>query len=147
MKVLLAYDGFNYSSFALDEAIRLGREEAAEITVLSVVPPEARGTKSGGHAGLPPHADEDVIRAFAALRDHGVQAETTVAYGKPAEEIVERAKTGGFDLVLMGTRELGPIERHVLGSVSHKVVKHAPCPVLIVGEHGQTRFEPEVTVH
>jgi len=144
MKVLLAYDGFNYSRFALDEAVRLAREEGAEITVLSVVPPEARATKSGGHAGLPPHADEDVIRAYAAMRDRGVYAETTITHGKPADEIVARAREGGFDLLLLGTRELGPVERHVLGSVSHKVVRHAPCPVVVVGEHGTSRFEPEV---
>ena len=62
MKILLAFDGFDYSQPALDETARLARDEAT-INILSVVPPTARGTKSGGHRGLPPHARKDVARA------------------------------------------------------------------------------------
>jgi hypothetical protein len=60
MKILLAYDGFEYSKHALEEAAKQGVEEASTVTVVGVVPPTARGTKSGGHAGLPPHAEEDI---------------------------------------------------------------------------------------
>src|SRR3972149_9598059 len=54
MKLLLAYDGFDHSQPALEETARIAHEEGAEVTVLSVVPPDARGSKSGGHVGLAP---------------------------------------------------------------------------------------------
>ena len=60
MKILLAYDGFEYSKHALEEAAKQGVEEASTVTVVGVVPPTARGTKSGGHSDLPPHAEEDM---------------------------------------------------------------------------------------
>ena len=47
MKILLAYDGFTHSENALATAADLGRSSQAEITILSVVPPDARGSKSG----------------------------------------------------------------------------------------------------
>ena len=60
MKVLLAYDGLSHSENALATAAELGRAPGTEMTILSVVPPDARGSKSGGHVGLRPHAHEDV---------------------------------------------------------------------------------------
>ena len=65
MKILLAYDGFEYSRHALEEAARMAAKENSTVTVVSVVPPDARGTKSGGRVGLPRHAEEDIARADA----------------------------------------------------------------------------------
>jgi len=59
MKILLAYDGFEYSKHALEEAAKLAAEDASTVTIVGVVPLTARGTKTGGHGGLPPHAEED----------------------------------------------------------------------------------------
>jgi nucleotide-binding universal stress UspA family protein len=141
MKVLLAYDGLAYSHAALEHAAALARDDEAAVTVLSVVPPEARGAKSGGHMGLPPHAQEAVADAKAFLAQREVPAETKVAHGKPAEEILREAATGSYDAIVMGTRELGPIGQLVLGSVSRKVVKEAPCAVIVAGATGIRRFE------
>ena len=71
MRILLAYDGFEHSRHALEETAKLAAEGKGEITVLSVVPPDARGSKSGGHVMLRPHAHEDVARAHAYLRELG----------------------------------------------------------------------------
>lgn len=65
MRVLLAYDGFDRSHRAFEECAELAAGELAAVTVLSVVPPDARGSKSGGHHGLRPHAHEDVARAHS----------------------------------------------------------------------------------
>lgn len=142
MKLLLAYDGFEHSRFALEETARIAHDEDAEVTVLSIVPPDARGSKSGGHVSLPPHAEEDVARAEAYLAERGVEAQVAAGHGRPADEIVEYAEAGGFDLVLLGTRGLGPVGRVVRGSVGRKVAKHAPCAVRIVGKEGSETFEP-----
>jgi len=55
-----------------------------------------------------------------------------VVVGHPPTEIVEAASKPDVDLVVVGARGLGPLGRLVLGSVSDRVVHHAPCPVLVV---------------
>ena len=52
--------------------------------------------------------------------------------GNTASVILAMAKKESVDLIIMGSRGLGTIKEHVLGSVSHQVATHAPCPTLIV---------------
>jgi nucleotide-binding universal stress UspA family protein len=67
-----------------------------------------------------------------------------ILYGDPVEELRREANDGGYDLIVVGSRELGPIGRVVLGSVSARLVKESPCPVLVVGEGAKVRHEPQV---
>ncbi len=148
MKLLVAFDGRAHSVFALDKAIEVAtKAEEAHVTVFSVVQPDARGTKSGGHMGTPPHADEDLEYARGYLANHEIEAVTKAGQGDPADEILEEARTGGCDLIIIGTRELGPIVGRLLGSVSRKVARHAPCPVIVAGSSGAERVEPTVEAH
>ena len=62
-ELLLAYDGFSHSDNALATAAELGGSYHRDHMILSVVPPDARGSKSGGHVGLRPHSSEDVAKA------------------------------------------------------------------------------------
>jgi nucleotide-binding universal stress UspA family protein len=141
MKVLVAFDGTEHSVLALEEAAKITTSEGAELSVLSVVQPDAGPSKSGGHAGLPPHADEDIAFAHRYLTERGIEASTKVSNGDPAEEIVNEARAGDFDLIVVGTRELGPVGR-MLGSVSRKVAKAAPSPIVVAGKDGTKRIEP-----
>jgi nucleotide-binding universal stress UspA family protein len=52
--------------------------------------------------------------------------------GDTASVILTLAQKESADLILMGSRGLGAIQEHVLGSVSHRVATHAPCPTLII---------------
>ncbi len=142
MKVLLAYDGFEHSSHALEEAAEIASGGDAEVTVMSVVPPDARGSKSGGHVSMRPHASDDVARAHEFLRKRGVEATMATAHGDPADEILGEAKKGGYDLIVVGSRKRGVIARALLGSVSAELIGHAPCPVLIADKDGRERIEP-----
>ena len=142
MKILLAYDGFEHSRHALEETAKLTAEGKGEITVLSVVPPDARGSKSGGHVMLRPHSHEDVARAHAYLRELGIPSEMKMEAGDPAEQIVAEATTGGYDIVVVGSRGHGAVGRLLLGSVSTEVVARAPCPVLVAGADITERIEP-----
>ena len=141
MKILLAYDGFEHSESALAEAAELVKDTGT-LSILSVVPPDARGSKSGGHVGLRPHAHEDVARAHKYLRERGLESEMLEEYGDPSEEIARVAAEGGFDLIVVGSRERGAVAEILLGSVSKTLVRTAPCPVLVVGKDGKVRFEP-----
>jgi nucleotide-binding universal stress UspA family protein len=62
----------------------------------------------------------------------GVPLAAEVIEGGPARTIVERASTLPADLVVLGTHGRGGFERLVLGSVTERVLRHAPCPVLTV---------------
>jgi nucleotide-binding universal stress UspA family protein len=54
--------------------------------------------------------------------------------GRADVEIVELAEELGADIIVVGSRGLGGFRRVLIGSVSDSVVRHAPCPVLIVRE-------------
>lgn len=55
-----------------------------------------------------------------------------IPYGSPIQEILKRAKTEDFSLIVMGSQGRGFIPEIFLGSISHNVVRHAPIPVLLV---------------
>ncbi len=52
--------------------------------------------------------------------------------GDPAEQIVRFARKTGFDLLVVGTHGRTGVQRLVLGSVAERIVRQAPCPVLVV---------------
>jgi nucleotide-binding universal stress UspA family protein len=72
----------------------------------------------------------DEVCAIAAESD--VPVETTIVEGTPSREIVRFAEREGCDLVVMGTRGRGGIDRLLLGSVAEKVVRASEVPVLTV---------------
>jgi nucleotide-binding universal stress UspA family protein len=144
MKILLAYDGFEYSHHALEEAARLAAEEDSTVTVVSVIPPSARGTKSGGRAGLPPHAEEDIAIAHDFLSKRGIDADSKIRRGDPADELIAEATEGHYDVAVAGSRGHGPLGQLLYGSVSRKLLKGMPCPVIVAGPDATERHEPEV---
>ena len=74
----------------------------------------------------------DVLLRAAARWRGRASVHTHKPVGDPARELLERA--GGADLLVVGSRGLGAVRRLLLGTVSEKVLQHAPCPVLIVKE-------------
>ena len=62
----------------------------------------------------------------------GDEIETVLAFGPPADVISRRAADSGADLIVLGSRGLGTLERLVMGSISAAVARQAPCSVLIV---------------
>jgi universal stress protein A len=73
----------------------------------------------------------DSLDEWAATAD-GTTVRTAVKSGRPADEIVSLASDERADLIVMGTHGRGDITRLLLGSVADAVVRHAPCPVLLV---------------
>lgn len=62
----------------------------------------------------------------------GVQVKTTTLRGNPSKEIIKYVKKQSIDQLVLGSRGLNTFQEMMLGSVSHKVMKHANCPVTIV---------------
>jgi nucleotide-binding universal stress UspA family protein len=67
-----------------------------------------------------------------AMTTANVQIREVVLHGDPAESIITYAEEHSDALIVMGNRGLSRMRGLLLGSVSDKVVRHAPCPVTIV---------------
>jgi nucleotide-binding universal stress UspA family protein len=72
------------------------------------------------------------------LHKAGAQFTARRELGHPVDRIVSTASDEKVDLIVIGSRGLGGFERLLLGSVSEGVLRHAPCPVLVVRRpHGE----------
>jgi nucleotide-binding universal stress UspA family protein len=146
MKILLAYDGFEHSKRALEEAAELATGSGG-VTIMSVVPEaDARGSKAGGHRWLAPHAHQDVAIAHRFLDERGIEAEMKIAYGDPVEEIRKEVAAGAYDFLIVGSHERTAVGKLFLGSVSKALLEEAPCPVLVAGKNATIRRESTVLV-
>jgi nucleotide-binding universal stress UspA family protein len=65
-------------------------------------------------------------------REEGVAVSFLVWDGDPGDMIVSAAEAEHADMVIVGSHGRGAVGRLFLGSVSEHVVRHAPCPVLVV---------------
>jgi|SRR5690625_232223 len=62
----------------------------------------------------------------------GVEIKVTMLKGHPSQEIIKHVKEQSINQLVIGSRGLNVFQEMVLGSVSHKVMKHANCPVTVV---------------
>jgi nucleotide-binding universal stress UspA family protein len=130
-KILVGYDGSEPSHRALEYAATLA--DGGVVTVASVVPNIA----GVPYAGMPdPFAEETADRllteAKTFLKEHDVSAATIEPVGDAAEKLIRAAEHEGIQLIIVGTRGQNALERLLAGSVSTRLVRDAPCDVLVV---------------
>ena len=77
------------------------------------------------------HADAVAFRAFCDEYFPDV-ADRRLRHGDPATAIVDEARNGPIDAIVMGHHSHGLLERLLTGSVARAVLEHAPCPVIVV---------------
>ena len=80
-------------------------------------------------------AQGKLLSVASAEIEELVPVKTNVLIGKPFREIVEFARRADIDLIVIATHGRAGLNRMLLGSTAELVVRHAPCPVLIVREH------------
>lgn len=140
-KILLATDGSEYSLQSLQKVIPMAKAMQAKLTILSIVEaiPFRKGTEGLSKDELDKllktvssEAEEDLNRAKERFASAGVEVETMLESGKPAETICEVADEGGYDLIVLGDTGRGGLEELFLGSVSNKVAHQAKTDVMIV---------------
>ena len=135
--ILLAVDGSQHSIRAAKEAGDLARAMNSKVLRIVIA-----------YDGIPPYlgepnlqqainarmkeANEVLQKAQDAVGKIPGEIHTELIEGSPAEAIINVAKTRGSTVIVMGSRGLSTMVELVLGSTSHKVVSHAPCPVLVV---------------
>lgn len=135
-RILLAVDGSDHSVRATKEAIKvasLSKECIVEaVFVVDFTKSKSDVLHSQGKEQLELHRREKLEPMIELLKTNHISYKTTLLHGEPGPAIVEYANKENFDLLVIGSRGLNVLQEMVLGSVSHKVVKRANCPVLVV---------------
>jgi nucleotide-binding universal stress UspA family protein len=140
-KILVATDLGEVSAQALASATQMAREHDSTLVVVNVIPDplnqpwatEAYGIDwSEVVENMRSAARGELKRVVSGITPPLAAIETEVLVGAPATEIVRYASERGVDVIVLGTHGRGPVRRAFLGSVAERVVREAPCPVLIV---------------
>ncbi len=143
-KILVAIDGSPLSDKAAEEAVRMAAGNPSQfkskIYAVLVLPNAPRNTFTDFVPSRPITESKEweelrqrifyVIEKDAA--EAGIPLEAKVAYGDPAEELINFADKEEIDVIVIGSTGKGFLKRKLLGSVSDKVARHARCSVYIV---------------
>lgn len=138
--ILVAYDDTEPSRRALDRAATLAEAFGSQVLVTSIAPlhyssPRLTLTVKERGEGLAAR-EEDMRQAQAILQERGIAADALVARGDPASAIARLAEEHDVDLVVVGTRELGALQRLLGQSVSQAVSRRVRCDLLVVHPGG-----------
>ena len=141
MKILVAIDGSTQSSDAIQALAHFGPAE--NITLV-----HALHLPDLDHPMITPKLRDELLKeveeqhrqegerllsdAKKKLPKNVSQVDIILQVGSPSHVILETAQSAHPDLIMMGARGLGPIKEQLLGSVSHRVLLHAPCSVFIL---------------
>ena len=144
-RILLATDGSEEAELAASRAVELTQSTESELHVVYVglVPSFLMSDPGtvGYHRVLLEEIEDEARELLRKLSWRVKVAGGTVAgahlgMGEVDLEIVACAKKLGADLIVLGCRGHRGIRRAIGGSVSDAVIRHAPCPVLVVRSHG-----------
>jgi nucleotide-binding universal stress UspA family protein len=133
-KIVLAVDGSEHSDRAVEAAAELASDGTTEVLVLHFQELGAAGRAGPIPLEQPGEASTLVNRVTEELRGRGVKARGrayAVLTSDVAPRIISEAAGFGAGLIVMGTRGRTDFASLLLGSVAHKVIHHAQCPVLV----------------
>ena len=136
MKVLVATDGSDHSQKAVQKALEMAEREGAQVTLMTVayyskdyfddMPPNIQDKLEAEAAAV-------LKRAKAVFEDRKIPVDAVLEAGVvPANNIIERAREGNFDLILIGSAGVTGLKTIIMGSTAAKVVAHAPCSVMVI---------------
>jgi nucleotide-binding universal stress UspA family protein len=135
-KILVATDGSEHSMKAVQCGLEFAEKHSADVTLMSVsyyakaiydeMPLDIQSK-------LEAEAQAALDKAKALFAAKGIEVTTVLDSGVvPANNIIERAAQGKFDLILIGSAGVHGLGRILMGSTTAKVVAHAPCSVAAI---------------
>jgi nucleotide-binding universal stress UspA family protein len=139
--VLVAFDGSPQAELALAHAVALAQSSRARLALVAVVPPpplmawQAPGGMRGIHESEQTEL-ETALRAAADRVPDDLPVTTRLLDGDPARELLQAARDGDHDVIVMGSRGRGRVQAALLGSVSNRVMNEAEVPVIVVHPAG-----------
>lgn len=149
-RILVPTDFSLPSQKALRHAIEFAKHYDCEVVLLHVLE-SAPFPPAFGLEGAPPTPMADQARSWAEQQlakmareevPEKVRHRTLMRQGNPTQEIVHTAIQEDADLIIMATQGRSGLEQILLGSVAEKVVRKAPCAVLIVREKAKEIVAP-----
>jgi len=139
--ILVPIDFSAPSKKALDYAVAFAEQFGAKLTLLHVVEPVATPDFANS---FPLMMENDKVMAACKARlqalvkqkaiDPKLVEKTLVRQGRAFHEIADAARTLKADLIIISTHGYTGLKHALLGSTAERVVRHAPCPVLVVRE-------------
>ncbi len=137
-KILVATMG-EYMDEIIENTLNILSDKDAEVLFIYVVETSVpfltpKKVKEMMIAELKKRGEEilhDMEKAFEKSQSSGIKFKPIMAEGNPADEIVKTANDENVDVIVMGTGK-SIVDKHLLGSVSEKVVHSAPCTILLV---------------
>jgi len=136
-RIVVAVDTSDYSEMVVARASAIAIAFSAEIHVISVVelPKLIMSEADIGIQDVRRYEKEfqehqkKLIDEY--LKGHDLHIESRVLHGDPSGKILSYANEIGADLIVMGSKAYGKVQRLLLGGVSEDVVRNAKCPVMI----------------
>lgn len=148
-RILVALDGSERAERVLPYVAPLADKFGASVTLLRAT--TSVGMVVAGDIDPTPllEAERQEATAYLAalaarLAEVGLTVSTASPEGPAADALVEHARRTGADLIALTTHGRGGLGRLLFGSVADAVLRHAPCPVLLV-RLGEATGEPERT--
>jgi nucleotide-binding universal stress UspA family protein len=136
-RILIAVDDSPIAAHAANVGFDLARALQGDAALIMVVDPAQTclpesGIPSADQIALAEQDAKRLLAEIGARSDMQPRPLTFAPVGKPADKIVDAAKDWPADLIVLGSHGRGGVSRLVLGSVAEAVMRHAPCPLLIV---------------
>jgi len=118
-RILVGTDGSKTAAKAVARAVQVASTAGARLTILT--------------AARPDRGEAVVAAAAQAHAGSGVDIDTKVVDQDAVSALIDEARDGGYDLLVMGNKGMTGVSRFFrLGSVPNKVSHHLPCSLLIV---------------
>jgi nucleotide-binding universal stress UspA family protein len=135
-RIVLAFDGSESARRALDVALHLARADKVKLTLIFVA-------EMPRYPGAPSETKEEQDRAdvifqelrgavMETAREYGVEVTAEKRVGHPAQALVHYVRDAGVQLLVMGHTGHSKLWGTFMGTTADKVVRHAPCSVLVV---------------
>jgi len=134
----LASDPTSTSShFACDRAIEVAKVTGARLHYLATLNLDERTkrlleTSNPQEDNVVTKARDAMVAIVQSAASAGVRATYDVVLGRTRTELAEAARSGGYDLMMLGTRQLGALKSFLMGSITLELLRTSPCPVWVV---------------
>jgi nucleotide-binding universal stress UspA family protein len=144
-KIMIATDGSDYSKLAAEKGIELARLSRGTVYAVCVVSTASLSMYGDyfSSMGVNPYWEliyeslknqaqqaVDSVKGLGEIK--GINVESVLLEGHPADELIRYAEENGMDIIVMGTLGRTGIDRLLLGSVAGNVVRHSKVPVMVV---------------
>ncbi|WP_027722913.1 universal stress protein [Maridesulfovibrio zosterae] len=135
-KILIPVDDSRHSENAISYGSELAEISGAKVIIIHCHRPVPTGL---GDPNFQKAIDHETRESYAILEKHtavlkakNIEFDEKIIGGSIAKSIKTVAETEGCDLIVMGSKGKSDLEGLVVGSVTHKVLHIAPCPVLVI---------------